>query len=261
MVSFENGQYILRYDERLQHKTRSRRTKLRRVVLVAGLFSIFQFVSKRRQPQGDLSLLRAARDANVKSTMSFQDDDGTDGEVRSVAHAQYTDGDSIHLNEKFLDYLHSLEPIPKLVHIFFPDKDYWRKKPPIPFVENSILMLMKLNPNWKVTVYDDEMIDNIIRNAADAGLIPTEESNVLIGSENNGLGHKAHIVERSDLARMILMYTQGGLYLDADRLVSKRIDDVIQPSTRLCLPTYDDVNFCQDLMVSRSTLSSNIIIS
>ena len=157
----------------------------------------------------------------------------------------------ISLNRKYLKYLQSLDPIPKKVHIFFPDKNYWRKGEPIPFVEHSILSLMKLNPEWNVTVYDDDMVDDIIRKGADSNIIPMEESKLLLGIKDDDgrvIQRAAHIVERSDIARLILMYTEGGFYIDADRLISKKISDVLHDNTRLCLPTFNDVNFCQDLM-------------
>eukprot|EP00584_Thalassiosira_punctigera_P002088 CAMPEP_0172530568 /NCGR_PEP_ID=MMETSP1067-20121228/4264_1 /TAXON_ID=265564 ORGANISM="Thalassiosira punctigera, Strain Tpunct2005C2" /NCGR_SAMPLE_ID=MMETSP1067 /ASSEMBLY_ACC=CAM_ASM_000444 /LENGTH=447 /DNA_ID=CAMNT_0013314805 /DNA_START=137 /DNA_END=1480 /DNA_ORIENTATION=+ len=156
----------------------------------------------------------------------------------------------ISLSKKFLEYLQSLEPIPKKVHIFFPDKNYWHQDS-IPFVKYSILSLKKLNPDWNVTVYDDKMVDDVIRKAGDSDIISREECDMLVGKkddEGNVIKGAAHIVERSDIARLLLMYIEGGFYIDADRLISKRMEDVINPSTRMCLPTFNDVNFCQDLM-------------
>ena len=113
---------------------------------------------------------------------------------------------------------------------------------------------MKLNPDWNVTVYNDEMITLVIKSAANAHLIMQEEVTTLVGiKDSNGeyIQRPAHIVERSDIARLLLMYTEGGFYIDADRLVNKRLQDVINiTKTRLCLPTFNDVNFCQDLQCS-----------
>jgi hypothetical protein len=156
---------------------------------------------------------------------------------------------SIQLNSTFLMHLRSLAPIPKKVHMFFPDKEYYQKEPILPFVSHSIISLMNLNPDWNVTIYDDEMVDNVIRQ--NVGLLSKEEVDVLIGKEREGeRKQSAHIVERTDIARVLLMYTEGGVYIDADRLVSKKIDDFITPTTRLCLPTHFGINFAQDLMCS-----------
>lgn len=116
----------------------------------------------------------------------------------------------------------------------------------MPFVQHSIIALKTLNPDWNVTVYDNNDVDEIIRTGGREGIISQEEVDILVGTATNGT-EAAHIVERSDIARLILMYTQGGFYLDADRLISIPMDKVVQQNTKLCLPTYGDVNFCQDL--------------
>ncbi|KAL3797968.1 hypothetical protein HJC23_013206 [Cyclotella cryptica] len=158
--------------------------------------------------------------------------------------------DLFKLNTQYLDHLRSLGSLPKKVHILFPDKLYYENQKDLPFVQHSIISLIKLNPDWNVTVYDNDDVDNVIRGAGLSGLISKEEADILVGTKDengNILTEAAHIVERSDIARLILMYTQGGFYLDADRLVSIPMSKIVQPSTRLCLPTFNDVNFCQDL--------------
>ena len=182
------------------------------------------------------------------------DDDEHDEELKPSDPVQNEDTKqySIKLNDKFLQHLRSLDPIPKNVHMFFPDKEYYKKQPILSFVSHSIISLTNLNPDWNVTVYDDAMIDTVIRMAGDVGIISKEEMELLIGVEGGEGGQKqtAHIVERSDIARLLLMYQQGGLYLDVDRLVSKKFDSFITESTRLCLPTHFDINFAQDIMCS-----------
>jgi len=231
-----------------------------------------------KQKEADLSLLLAARDANVtpyvtesglrwKQVPSQNETDVVDDSEGDSAlsarrsrdeNAQSTDRDEsgddecrISLNKTFVQHLQSLGPIPKKVHIFFPDKDYW-KKSPIPFIEHSILNLKRLNPDWNVTVYDEGMIDNVIRKGVDSNLIRQEECDILVGSTDrhgNVINEAAHIMERLNIARLILLYTEGGFYMDADKLVSNHMDDVIQPTvTRMCLPTNHDVNFCHDVM-------------
>jgi hypothetical protein len=160
---------------------------------------------------------------------------------------------SIQLNKEFMEHLQSLDSISKKIHMFFPDKLYFKKEPILPFVSHSIISLINLNRDWNVTVYDDAMVDSVIKNAGDQGIISKEEVAVLIGIEGGdqeGPKQTAHIVERTDIARLLLMYTEGGVYLDVDRLVSKRFDDIFTPSTRLCLPTHFDINFAQDIMCS-----------
>mmetsp|Transcript_1550 Transcript_1550/g.2635 ORF Transcript_1550/g.2635 Transcript_1550/m.2635 type:complete len:450 (-) Transcript_1550:11-1360(-) len=189
-------------------------------------------------------------DENESDKDESSGEDELSDPVREGEAKQY----SIKLNNEFLEHLQSLDPIPKNVHMFFPDKEYYRKQPILSFVSHSIISLINLNPDWNVTVYDDSMIDRVIQNAGDIDIISKEEMDVLIGVEGEDGGQKqtAHIVERSDIARLLLMYQQGGIYLDVDRLVSKKFDDFITQSTRLCLPTHFDVNFAQDIMCSSS---------
>lgn len=152
----------------------------------------------------------------------------------------------IKLNQTYLSHLRTLAPLPKKVHILFPDRHYDVTHAELPFVQHSIIALKKLNPGWNVTVYDNDDVDEVIRHGGREGILSQEEVDILVGTATNGT-EAAHIVERSDIARLILMYTQGGFYLDADRLVSIPMSKIVQENTKLCLPTYDDVNFCQDL--------------
>lgn len=189
-------------------------------------------------------------DASVDERDDEDETSGEDevGDSAEVEAKQY----SISLNNTFLEHLQSLDPIPKHVHMFFPDKEYYRRQPILPFVSHSIISLINLNPDWNVTVYNDTMIDRVIQRAGDTGIISKKEVDVLIGVEGEEEGQKqtAHIVERSDIARLILMYQQGGIYLDVDRLVSRKFADFITQSTRLCLPTHFDINFAQDILCS-----------
>jgi len=156
-----------------------------------------------------------------------------------------TRSDLLQLNQQYLDHLRTLDPLPKKVHILFPDKHYDINNADMPFVRHSIVALKTLNPDWNVTIYDDADIDDIIRHAGTSGLVSQEEVDILVGTPTTSA---AHIVERSDIARLVLMYTQGGFYIDADRLISIPMNAVLQQRTKLCLPTYDDVMFCQDLV-------------
>ncbi len=184
-------------------------------------------------------------------------DDGEEDEESGDEPKNQSEGKpvdySIQLNKEFVEHLQSLDSIQKKIHMFFPDKLYYKKEPILPFVSHSIISLINLNRDWNVTVYDDAMVDSVIKNAGDEGIISKEEVAVLIGEEGDeeeGPKQTAHIVERTDIARLLLMYTEGGIYLDVDRLVSKRFDDIFTPSTRLCLPTHFDINFAQDIMCS-----------
>lgn len=201
--------------------------------------------------ENNSSLTDASIDEQEDYNIDEEDEPSSEDEVSDSVEMD-TKQYSISLNNTFLEHLQSLDPIPKHVHIFFPDNEYYRRQPILPFVSHSIISLMNLNPDWNVTVYNDTMIDRVIQRAGDIGIISNKEVNMLVGVEGEEEGQKqtAHIVERSDIARLVLMYQHGGIYLDVDRLVSRKFADFITPSTRLCLPTHFDINFAQDILCS-----------
>ena len=43
--------------------------------------------------------------------------------------------------------------------------------------------LMRLNPDCNVAVCDDNMVDNVVRNATDSSIITREEQDILIGTK------------------------------------------------------------------------------
>lgn len=156
----------------------------------------------------------------------------------------------IAVDSSFLRHLETLDPIPRKVHVFFPDKTFIHKEDPPSIVKMGVLNLKKLNPSWNVTIYDDSAIDVIIRDASE--ILSQEERDILLGESDGKGGYKngAHIVEKTDLARLLLIYTQGGLYLDVDRVVNVKLDDLFRQNTRMCLPTVYDTNFMQDIQCS-----------
>jgi hypothetical protein len=225
------------------------------------VLNTFEVDDKNNEGAGDGEQNYSQTGASADEQEDGESDDGDEGEpsdgdeLSNSAQEGEAKQYSLKLNSTFLAHLQSLDSLPKNVHIFFPDKEYYRKQPILPFVSFSIISMINLNPDWNVTVYDDEMIDRVIQNAGNVGIISKEEVDVLIGvegEEEGEGGHKqtAHIVERCDIARLLLMYQEGGVYLDVDRLVSRKFADFITPSTRLCLPTHFDINFAQDIMCS-----------
>mmetsp|Transcript_5906 Transcript_5906/g.13517 ORF Transcript_5906/g.13517 Transcript_5906/m.13517 type:complete len:875 (-) Transcript_5906:221-2845(-) len=152
------------------------------------------------------------------------------------------------VKRSFIDYLETLGALPKKLHILFPHKDYYTRYKDVPFVKHSILRFIEMNPRWEVTVFDDTDMDAIIRKGADDGIITQDECDILIGNDKF---EGAHPVERSDLARMLIMYFFGGVYADVDTLVNSRdLDEVFTDQTKMCLPIYMGSNFQQSLLCS-----------
>ena len=132
----------------------------------------------------------------------------------------------------YVEYLRSLAPIPKLVHVIWPDKDVVHSN--LEMVKQGIYRIMELNPSWTLLVHDDDDVDRTIRNST---LLSVEDKRIL---------EHAHPVERADVFRLHIMYTHGGLYTDIDRVMNVRYHTVLPHGARLVLPTNYDSNFMQD---------------
>ena len=48
---------------------------------------------------------------------------------------------------------------------------------------------------------------------------------------------KAHIVEHTDAARLLIMWHEGGFYQDTDRAYNVPMEKVLRPETRMVIPT------------------------
>lgn len=124
--------------------------------------------------------------------------------------------------------------IPKVIHITWKTKDILEKKHV--FVQNCIQKLVELADGWSPIISDDSDVDDYL-------------------SENlSSLDYKLlkdrHIVEKTDVWRLIKMFNEGGLYSDIDRLCNTSINDVIVESTKMVLPECNNVDFSQDFMCS-----------
>ena len=124
--------------------------------------------------------------------------------------------------------------IPKVVHIAWPDKEVGNNQSPI--ILNGLRNLIDLNPDWNVIIYDDDEIDTYLKNNLDAS--------------DYELVKDIHIVEKSDLWRLIKLYYEGGLYVDIDRFCNVKLSDIIDEDTRCLLPICLDWDFSQDFMLT-----------
>lgn len=126
--------------------------------------------------------------------------------------------------------------IPKVIHISWKDKTILENKHV--FNQNCLLNLESLNTGWKIEISTDQDIDDYLRR--------------ILGNTDYNLIKDKHIVEKSDLWRLLKLYLEGGLYVDIDRLCNKKLDDVLKDETKCLLPTCLDHDFSQDFMCSAS---------
>jgi hypothetical protein len=124
--------------------------------------------------------------------------------------------------------------IPKKVHLSWKTKDLLDSKRPL--VVHGVKRLVDLNPDWEVTIYDDQEVDDYLKTQLEPQVY------ALIASK--------HIVQKTDLWRLIKLYEEGGLYIDVDRFVDTPLNDLVDENTKWVLPTYRDYDFSHDFMMT-----------
>lgn len=124
--------------------------------------------------------------------------------------------------------------IPKKVHLSWKTKDLLESTSPL--VTEGVKRLVELNPDWEVTIYDDADVDQYLKNKIEPDLYD------LIANK--------HIVQKTDLWRLIKLFEEGGVYMDIDRFVDTPFDDLIDENTKWVLPTCRDWDFSHDFMMT-----------
>jgi hypothetical protein len=124
--------------------------------------------------------------------------------------------------------------IPKIVYLSWKHKNILNSQSPL--ILNGMKKLVDLNPDWQFTVYDDKEIDDYIKDA-----LPRSEYKLV---EN------IHIVAKTDIWRLLKLHSEGGLYVDIDRLCNISLSDLVDDKTMWVLPTYKDSDFSHDFMMT-----------
>jgi mannosyltransferase OCH1-like enzyme len=127
-----------------------------------------------------------------------------------------------------------MSSIPKIAHIAWKTKDVIHSQSPI--ILNGLKNLIDLNPDWTVTIYDDNDVDEYLR-----GVLNKRDYNLI---------KDIHIVEKTDLWRLFKLYNEGGLYMDIDRFYNIPLSNIITDGIKCVLPTCLDWDFSQDFMLT-----------
>jgi hypothetical protein len=141
------------------------------------------------------------------------------------------------VDQTFLRDLSTLPPIPRTVHVT------WKGAPTLPAsgLHSALCVrsLFSLNRGWQIKVYNDSQVDAYLR-----AKLPL--------FERRAYAHvrRRHIVEKTDLWRLVVLYLEGGVYMDADRWVTVPLDTAIDATARLVLPTARDASAAQDFMAT-----------
>ncbi len=130
--------------------------------------------------------------------------------------------------------LSALDAIPKIIYISWKTKDILNNQSPV--ILNGITNLKELNPGYTLEISDDDDIEIYLKEHL--------KSWDYIKIKNK------KIVEKVDLWRLLKIYNEGGIYVDIDRYCNIPFDDIIKKDSKCILPTYQDVDFSQDIMIS-----------
>ena len=73
--------------------------------------------------------------------------------------------------------------IPKIVHTSWKDKTILQSQSPL--IQEGIANLIQLNPDWKVTIYDDEEVNEYLYQSMDAKDFKLIENDHIVAKTDN----------------------------------------------------------------------------
>lgn len=124
--------------------------------------------------------------------------------------------------------------IPRIVHFSWIDDSILTTDHPFP--KNTIQSMVELSPGWNFNFNSNEDIEEFLEKKLD--------------KRDYDLIKGCHIVEKSDIWRLMKLYEEGGIYTDIDRLCNTSFNDVVPVDAMCVLPTCQDNDFSQDFMCS-----------
>ena len=124
--------------------------------------------------------------------------------------------------------------IPKIAHIVWNHKEVLNSTHPL--IVNGLHNLIKLNPDWKVTVYTPSEIEYDLKN--------------VLSQDDYEMVRNRNFVSKIDLWRLFKMYFEGGLYMDIDRMCNIPLSDIIEDDIKWVCPTIEDYDFSCDFLLS-----------
>ena len=140
--------------------------------------------------------------------------------------------------ENLDDLLELLSSIPKKIHISWKDKSVLESSNQL--AVNGIQNLVKINPEWKLEISDDNEVELYLREN-----LSTIDYNLI---------KDAPIVSKVDTWRLLKIINEGGLYTDIDRHANKNLNSIIDINSKCVLPLHSNhgkiIDFSQDIMIS-----------
>lgn len=128
------------------------------------------------------------------------------------------------LNTELITELNTLPPIPQKLHIIFPDKSVVTSKSAM--AQHGVARMIELNPGWSWKVYDDEELNKYI-----AGELTRPDP--LLTPRDVQLILNANVIEKTDAARLLLLWREGGFYQDVDRVYNVPMAEALRPQVKM----------------------------
>lgn len=117
--------------------------------------------------------------------------------------------------------------IPHIIH-----QTYFTKTELPPPLQANIQRIQQLNPAWEYRLYDDADIEAFIRQRYGQDILNIYQCI-----------DPAYGAARADLFRYLLIYAEGGVYLDMKSTITRPLNEVLLPDDRYILSKWDDDNY------------------
>lgn len=128
--------------------------------------------------------------------------------------------------------MQQLGSVPKILHITVKRKINHKSEQPL--IKYGVGAFMKHNPSWRLRIHEDADVVALLKRK-----LPQDDWKLIKGR---------HIVEMSDLWRLVVIYYEGGMYMDIDRLSNRNMSYVAHGPLKMLLPVGRD--FGQDFVCS-----------
>jgi inositol phosphorylceramide mannosyltransferase catalytic subunit len=129
------------------------------------------------------------------------------------------------LRRLVLPPLPSGDRVPKVIHQTFRSRDLR------PELAANIAEMQRRNPDWEYRLYDDADITRYV----------VDNFGADVGAYLDAINPK-YGAAKADLFRYLLMYREGGAYLDIKSCASRPLSDVILPSDRFLISQWNSDN-------------------
>lgn len=127
-----------------------------------------------------------------------------------------------------------MSDIPKIVHMVWNHKRVVDSQSPM--ILNGLRKIIDLNPEWEVILYTPDEVEEYLKDA-----LERRDYNIV---------KDKHLVSKLDLWRAMKLFSEGGVYIDIDRFCNVKLSDLASEGIKWVLPTYRDVDFSCDFMMS-----------